>query len=132
MHKSKRFSLNCRYYESSHILTSSTVRTGTICSACYRHHRLITHGIMYSSTNSACKKVTYDFYVLALTWPNEFCNENTCSRDWKQKWNGKSLSIHGFWPSSTDLSYLSCFKENSYDPYCRKDYDFNLSQFSND
>lgn len=56
----------------------------------------------------ACREVVYDHYQLALTWPNEYCSENFCIPDWNRYWDGKSLVIHGLWPSSGDLGYLSC------------------------
>ena len=77
-----------------------------------------------------CKEVTYDHIILALTWPNEFCSQIACVAGWKNQWDGKSFTIHGFWPSSTDLSYLSCFEEHKYDPYCFEDYKFSEYQFS--
>lgn len=75
-------------------------------------------------TNSACKEVVYDHYLLALTWPNEFCSENYCVMDWHRIWDGKSLIIHGFWPSSTDLAFMSCLAEKDYDPYCYEPYTY--------
>lgn len=45
-------------------------------------------------------------------------------------WDGKNFIIHGFWPSSTDLSYLNCLSQNPYDPYCYRNYNFNQKQFT--
>lgn len=40
------------------------------------------------------------------------------------------MIIHGFWPGSEDLSYLSCLIENKYDPHCHHAYDFSYSKFT--
>ena len=78
----------------------------------------------------ACKEAYYNYMVLALTWPQEFCSENKCDSGWESKWDSKSLLIHGMWPSSTDLSYLSCQLKYGYDKYCYHGYNFDLSKFS--
>lgn len=47
-------------------------------------------------------------------------------------WDGKTLTIHGFWPSSTDPAYLTCQRENknSYDPFCYHAYAFTAASFN--
>ena len=72
----------------------------------------------------------YDHYAFALTWPREFCSEKTCKPNWQQNWDGKSFTIHGFWPSSKDMAYMSCFKDHGVDPYCNRPYTFNQNLFS--
>ena len=66
----------------------------------------------------ACKEVYYDYMMLALTWPAEFCSENKCDSNWKNFWDKKSFNIHGMWPASTDLSYISCQIKYGYDKNC--------------
>jgi ribonuclease I len=31
------------------------------------------------------------------------------------------MTIHGFWPSSTNLAYLSCLRKHKKDPYCTEE-----------
>lgn len=43
----------------------------------------------------------------------------------------KGFFIHGYWPSSVDLSFLSCLSyPNKYDPNCYVDYPFNENNIS--
>ena len=76
-----------------------------------------------------CEEVFYDHYQLALTWPAEYCSENSCVSNWKDIWDGKSLLIHGFWPSSRNLAFLDCLKKD-HDPYCYHSFSFQKSHFN--
>lgn len=67
-----------------------------------------------------------------MTWVNQYCYDNYCNQN-SQPYSGdglKQLTIHGFWPSSTDLASISCMIQYKKDPYCFTDYSFNKSSFS--
>jgi ribonuclease I len=43
------------------------------------------------------------------------------------------MTIHGYWPSSTDLAYLDCFKKHrGVDPYCTDELRFDSNLFTSD
>lgn len=53
----------------------------------------------------------YTFNLLTLWWGPEFCQrqEGQCVSDWQDGWSGSLATIHGYWPSSAENSYLDCF-----------------------
>lgn len=46
-----------------------------------------------------CPLADYDFNLLTLSWPGEFCTESKCLKNWEHLWKGNIATIHGFWPS---------------------------------
>ena len=55
-----------------------------------------------------CPLADYDYNLLSLSWPAEFCTSTSCLFDWQELWKGNVATIHGFWPSWSQSYPKSC------------------------